>query len=150
MNESSAKSASTKLGSFVVPTLAITGACLAVVATASTLKRGSPWAGINSIAAGLGLTAIRPARHFDPAVTLGGIGAAIGGAIALAGVHRFASRKIGGGRIVAGAITSAVAVTLDKLLMRDAIFPAFANALGIRGTIAKYGAIGAAAALASR
>lgn len=159
MPEVTSANLKTKLGSFVLPTLAITGACLAVVATASTIKRGSPWAGINSIAAGLGLTAIRPSREFDPVVTLAGIGTAIGGAVILAGVQRFASRGIGGigsgrgrilGRVLGGAITSAVAVTLDKLFMRDAIFPAFANALGIRGTVAKYASIGAAAALASR
>lgn len=162
MPEVTSANLKTKLGSFVLPTLAITGACLAVVATASTIKRGSPWAGINSIAAGLGLTAIRPSREFDPVVTLAGIGTAIGGAVILAGVQRFASRGIRGiggigsgrgrilGRVLGGAITSAVAVTLDKLFMRDAIFPAFANALGIRGTVAKYASIGAAAALASR
>lgn len=139
----------------IVPALAMTGACLAVVTIASAVKRGSPWAGINSIAAGLGLTAVRPSRHFDPVVSVAGVGLAIGGSVVLAGIHavvsRVASRRMGrGSRIASGVATSLAAVAMDKLFMRDAIFPAFANALGVRGTVLKYGAIGAAAALASR
>lgn len=139
------------LSGIVVPALAISGACLAVVSIAGAARRGSPWAGINAIAAGLGLTGARPARRFDPVVSLAGLGTAIGGSFVLAGLHHVVSRRIGVGRVAAGAImTSLAAVTLDKLFMRRAIFPAFANALGVRGIVVKYAAIGAAAALTSR
>jgi hypothetical protein len=137
------------LTGILIPTLAITGACLAVVTAASAIKRGSPWAGINAIATGLGLSGVRPSREFDPVVSLAGLGTAVGGSLLLAGIHWAVSQRIGN-RIARGVITSLAAVTLDKLFMRNAIFPAFMNALGIEGTVVKYGAIGATAALASR
>lgn len=142
------------LSNILVPALVMSGATLAAVTIAGAVKRGSPWAGINAMSAGLGLTARRPSRSFDPVLSLAGLGMAIGGSIVLAGLHGVVSRRIGGGRIGGriggGILTSLAAVAMDKLLMRDALFPAFKNALGVRGTMLMYGAIGAAAALAPR
>ena len=150
------RSAGVSLSGILVPALAMTGACLAVVAVASTVERGSPWAGINSIATGIGLSGSRPPRRFTPLASLAGIGTAIGGSVLLAGIHGLVSkriqRRIGGigGTVLGALFVSVTAVALDALFMRNAIFPAFANALGVRGTVAKYGAMGAAAALSSR
>lgn len=134
----------------VLPTLAMSAACLATVMIASAMERGSPWAGINAVTAGIGLSGRRPPAHFDPVITLAGVGMVIGGSLVGTAIVNRAAPRIRGGRPARALLASLVSVGLDRVLVRNAIFPAFRSALGIGGTVVKYASIGIAHALASR
>jgi ElaB/YqjD/DUF883 family membrane-anchored ribosome-binding protein len=130
----------------LVPAMAMSGACIAAILGASALERGSPWAGINAVTAGIGLTGKRPPAKFDALRTLAGLGTIFGGTLAVAILHS----RVNGGRLARGLVASLGALALDRAVMRREIFPAFRKTLGVAGTILKYAAIGIAAAISPR
>jgi hypothetical protein len=128
----------------LVPGAMVAGACLATMGAAGALERGSAWAGIHAVTAGIGLTGRRPPARFHAVMTPIAVGMIVVGSFVAAGI----SSRLGRGRAVRGAVASGVAVALDALLMRRTIFAAFAETLGVGGTVVKYAAMGVAAALA--
>ncbi|MFT3775036.1 MAG: hypothetical protein QM820_57545 [Minicystis sp.] len=129
-------------------TLAATTAAAMMIA--SSLERGSPWAGFNAMATAVGARR-RVRARFDPAVTPLGIavlaGGLLGWGLLYEGVLSATRRRSG---LATGLLSGALAYGFDKAILPDEVVPEFRRNLGFGGTIAKYAVVGIASALSGR
>lgn len=65
-------------------------ACGATMLVASQLRSGSPWAGLNAVAAAVGLGPRKAKKRFDTSTTLAAAGALTAGFLVLAGLYQTA------------------------------------------------------------
>jgi hypothetical protein len=134
----------------LVPTLAISGACLGTLLVASWRQRGSPWAGLNAVASGLGLVGDRPPARFDLPLALVGLGVVTAGSFAIAVGQRKLATGIGKSPITVALMVGLGTFAVDRLVMGRDLVPALKRTLGGGGTVLKYGLMGIAAALTTR
>jgi hypothetical protein len=134
----------------LVPTLAISGACLAALVLASWRQRGSPWAGLNAVASGLGLVGDRPPARFDLPLALVGLGVVTAGSFAIALSQRKLAEGIGKSPITVGLMVGLGTFAVDRLVMGRDFVPALKRTLGGGGAVLNHAAMGLAAALTTR
>ena len=118
---------------------------------ASSLARGSPWAGLNVMATTIGVGGRRAPVRFDPQATPAGLAVLIGGLLAwgllyegaLAATHRQRSPAT-------AALSGALGYVVDKVALPSRVVPNFRRTMGLGGTIAKYAALAIASAVSAR
>jgi hypothetical protein len=149
MNQGRLRSA---LRGVLAPALAMSGACIAALAIGARRHRGSAWAGINAIPTGMGYMTRRPPKRFDARLALLSLGSIVGGSLVMSLLQRTVTSRVrfANGRVGTAAIAGLGSWAMDRFLMRRSLLPAIKNTLGLRGTAAKYGALGIGAALARR
>ncbi len=133
-----------------------TGAALATTITgtmmvASTLERGSPWAGVNAMATGIGVGGRRVTDRFAPAVTLTGLAVLTGGMLAWGVLYERALTAAGRqSSLATGALSGAAGYILDRFILSKWLMPNFRRTLGLGGLIAKYTALTLTSAASGR
>jgi hypothetical protein len=114
---------------------------------ASALHRGSPWAGFNAMTNAVGIGGRRPKARFDGARTLLGLGTLVGGSAVTAAMYEAALARMPRRRgLASGMLTALAGYAIDRFVLPSAVVPSFVRTLGPGGTLAKYTALGLAAA----
>lgn len=127
--------------------LAMSAACGAAMLVASQLRNGSPWAGLNAMATAVGLGPKRARKRFDASATLAGAGVLVGGFVLYAALYEGSLMATGKRRSLASGVLAALGgFGVDQLALRSELVPNFRRTLGDGGTLAKYAALGLAAA----
>lgn len=129
----------------------LTAATMCTMMAASTLKRGSPWAAMNAMAATVGLGGRRPKRRFDPVATPAGIAALAGGLLVWGIGYEKALDAAGQrGGALTGALSALGGFLLDDLVLPGRLMKGLRDTMGVAGTVGKYVALGVASAVAPR
>jgi hypothetical protein len=127
--------------------LAMSVACGATMMIASQLRSGSPWAGLNAMATAVGLGPRKAKKRFDMTATIAGAGVLAAGFVVFAGLYEATLEASGKRRSLAtGLIAALGGFAADQLLLKNELVPNFRRTLGDGGTLAKYAALGLAAA----
>jgi len=133
-----------------------TGAALAVATTAtvmlaSSVERGSPWAGVNAMATGFGVGGRRVRDGFALKVTPAGFLFLTGGLVAM-GMAYEASIAEAGRRstLFTGALLGLAGYALDRFILADPLVPNFRRKMSILGTAAKYLSVMLTSGMSSR
>jgi hypothetical protein len=137
-------------GSVLSSGLAMSAACIGSIMVASTLHRGSPWAGLNAVTSGLGIVGRRPPTRFNARLTAISVGTIVGGSLVVAALANLLTPARGIGRIGGGLLAAGGSYAMDRFLMRKTLLPALTSSLGPIGTVLKYGMIGVGAMLGRR
>ena len=128
----------------------LTAATMCTMMAASTLKRGSPWAAMNAMAA-VGLGGRRVKDRFDPVATPAGIAVLAGGMLVWAIGYEKALDAAGRrSSALTGTLSAIGGFLLDDLVMPDRLMKGFRDKMGVLGTVGKYVALGVASAAAPR
>ncbi|WP_437585285.1 hypothetical protein [Sorangium sp. So ce1000] len=129
----------------------LTAATMCTMMAASAIKRGSPWAAMNSMAVAVGLGGRRAKHRFDPIATPAGIAALAGGLLAWGIAYEkaldAAGRRSGP---LTGALSALGGFVLDDLVLPDRLMKSLRDTMGVAGTLGKYVALGVASAAAPR
>ncbi|WP_437540761.1 hypothetical protein WME97_25285 [Sorangium sp. So ce367] len=129
----------------------LTAATMCTMMAASTLKRGSPWAAMNAMAAAVGLGGRRAKRRFDPVATPAGMAALAGGLLVWGIGYEKALDAAGRrGGALTGALSALGGFLLDDLVLPSRLMKGFRDTMGVAGTVGKYVALGVASAVAPR
>ncbi|EYF05770.1 type 1 glutamine amidotransferase domain-containing protein [Chondromyces apiculatus] len=128
---------------------AMTAACGATMMVSSAIQRGTPWAGLNAMATAVGVRRRRFGKHFDADVSVPGLAVLTGGLLAWGIFYEGAVRPVARNRVAAGVLSGLGGYALDRWVLPDWVLPNFRKAMGSRGTVAKYVALGVASALAT-
>lgn len=129
----------------------LTAATMCTMMAASTIKRGSPWAAMNAMAAAVGLGGRRAKHRFDPVATPAGIAALAGGLLVWGIGYEKALDAAGRrGSPLTGALSALGGFLLDDLVLPDRLMKNLRDTMGVAGTVGKYVALGVASAVAPR
>lgn len=138
----------------VISGLEMAGAAACTMALSSTIARGSPWAGFNAMATGVGVTPkYLPSLFHRTDDSLGrntwiGLGVLTTGLVVWGlgfEVARAVPRRRGPA-VVAGLLSGVLAFAFDRLVMPRWLVPNFARKMGVAGSLAKYAVIGVVSA----
>jgi len=128
-------------------TLAATTAATMMIA--SSLERGSPWAGFNAMATAVGARRVRP--RFDPAVTPVGLAVLAGTSLGWGVMYERALAATGRrSNFATGALSGALGYVFDRAVLPDRLVPEFRRMMGFGGMFAKYATIAFASAFSGR
>lgn len=129
---------------------ALTAACGATMAISSFFQRGSPWAGLNAMAAAVGVRKGRHEDDYDADVTPAGLAVLAGGLLGYGIVYqRLLGKRARRRPIATGALWALGSYALDRLFGSDRALRDVRRATGPAGLAACYAAVGVASAAAA-